>query len=433
MEKDIQDQLANMLLNRARKYGDAPEDVLSDTFAAFILGWYESEGVSSATVIDKLGPLMARNTGSNLILPSPNEIRSPDEVDQAEGASPFIRVNWRAPREVWVEGDQLIYGPRTRRVQFGRLRPGEPLKSFAALASLPDEGMATAIESFAGRYGVLGICSAHGLPSSHSQGSFGGCGIKALPMADYCSPKQVPHSKATELTNNSETWVEPLSAWKEWAELVSATLQLSRALHSSKHGDICDWQVWDYRPEYHEGLAYHGSSSDDRTDSKHPSYRLGKYKVADYVNVLLDRAGVRPWMHWEGQESDFRLVGQYSDSLLTVVTVQLMLAVCKKEGFASCSRPGCHNVVLLKRGQGGTRRVFCDKCRQEDAAHFLNQKDYIERNRVDPNRQRRPKVKLSERDRDRIISEKGKKSAKELAAYYGVSQARIYQIQGSRD
>lgn len=330
-------------------------------------------------------------------------------------------LGWGRPGDVRVEGDSLVYSARSVRTYLKPVEPFEVLQSFLDL-----EGAASdKIAKFARRWGVLGICR-HGLPAIHNTGinTFGDSPawklIQRHEYRDSCFPAQW----------SENFWCEPLDEWRYWIQQAKVIVRLGVELHALRSGDPKDWQTMGYEPKFYRGFI-----GGDKIPPMPPPVTLGRILLAQYINDWLTITGVQPLFFWEQGKHAFYLGSWGIDRLLAALGVQILLLINRSSGYALCSN--CGRPFLLRHNQSANRNVYCDSpdCGWK-AANRAAQKRFRLREHHFPSRDKRPKVRLTDKQVKIIKNKCNKYSGRQyppgfikgLAEDYGVSVSLIYKI-----
>lgn len=177
-----------------------------------------------------------------------------------------------------AEGEWVYWRVRAPgNVDYGFARGERPegcLQAFLALEEAP----LGAFAGFVRRWGVLGLCAAHGLPGGH----------------DACSPR--PGESDDELfprTSLTEGWTvplriyrEPAEGWRSLAGRLGAAVRVAESLRRGEAGDTADLGRLFGEEEAAELAGSRRAVGEQRQ-------RLGKL-----VDGWLAEAGVRPVVAW---------------------------------------------------------------------------------------------------------------------------------------
>jgi hypothetical protein len=278
------------------------------------------------------------------------------------------------PASIELRDDLIVWDSKP-----GHLCTREPelWSRFLALAEAPNER----IVQYARRWGPLGPCENHDLPSGHPTvyASTRGAGVAILvdneaswqefrPPArrkargrsrvatDTIAPRAKPdHSESTiELVEtyfgacppkrlDTGRHAEPVEAWKRWATRVTSLLSVVRALDRGFTPSSALWQTatdWN-------GMSFrrHGSAPPYTAPAqgwKQVAATVDDWLTLGHVRVVSDVARGKPVLELGGGE------------LFGAIALQLALAVVGMDGFAvcsSCGRVGAEMLSLTVQGQ----------------------------------------------------------------------------------
>ncbi|WP_373068561.1 hypothetical protein [Gemmatimonas sp.] len=235
------------------------------------------------------------------------------------------------------------------------------------------------IARYAQRFGVLEICSAHGLPSSHLPQRYSPWATEA----SFCLPGR----------SSTGTRREPLEAWRSYSKMAQAILNIAARLHQSQKGAVPAREVDRRRRNQREGvppemwkpltglapslipsvlenqredpLIFELADGSTRPHTVKPAEaeRI-KLEVSDrnlseqrrllafVVEQWLTIGDVRLRYVWEDRPH-FDMAG---GTLFGALGIQVALAVARSEGLAICSECGLVYVPKRRsRGDGPTR------------------------------------------------------------------------------
>jgi hypothetical protein len=235
------------------------------------------------------------------------------------------------PPEVETDGANLYWSLR-RWAETGRVGLASPtrlmLDRFVALVGAKPE----TICAFARKYGVLGICAQHKMPSSHDWD----CDLIPGPSAAW--------------------WAEPVDLWRFYAGQFRAVLRIGNELNKGRLGQKEDWAILD--------------PDQDSTFSK-PSHKTilltglagARERLAEVVFDLTEVGAVRLTLMWENGQWKTFYHGIGNERLFGALAIQLMLAVASVDGFATCS--ACGNPYIPERTPKANQHNFCSlPCRK---------------------------------------------------------------------
>ncbi len=139
-----------------------------------------------------------------------------------------IGAAWRRPTVVRVKDGWVHYSASTSEVPHQSSAPLQDfLGHFAALASAGEE-LSPAVEDFAAKWGVLGLCE-HGLPGTHRPPRLG---VGGLDSVGPCPP-----------VVRQGWFAEPLERWAALAAQAQAMLRAAAALWDRKAVAQADWDA----------------------------------------------------------------------------------------------------------------------------------------------------------------------------------------------
>jgi len=175
------------------------------------------------------------------------------------------------------EGEWVVWRVRApRNIDYGFARGEQPHGCLTAFLKLENASMSQ-FPIFVRKWGVLGICSNHGLPGVHNS----------------CSPRQgestdelFPRTSLTEgWTVPLRTYQEPIEKWRTLAGTLGATIRIGQHLQKGELGDTTDL------------VRLFGKESADLTDSRRA---VGKQRrsLALVINSWLAEARANPVFTW---------------------------------------------------------------------------------------------------------------------------------------
>jgi len=272
-------------------------------------------------------------------------------VDDQGGLEwPLSGAGWAIPAHVEVKGEHLRWrwfgdDEETAINTYAQPGPGM-LMDFTRIAEDVDK-----VESYARKWGTLRICR-HGKPAPHIEPpSIQRAG--KTPKIPWCEPRQ----------NRDGDYLEPLSAWVNYSNQVSAMINIAAAIHRGRHGEAKDWKVLN-----HGGNPRWRRKQSPAEDARHLSAML---------QYWLNISRARPLVAWSGKDVD---VGLGSETLFGNLAIQLMLLISKSEGIVfcdGCSKPYTPTLRRPKTGQ----RSFCQECRARRVPKRMADRDYRARKR----------------------------------------------------
>ncbi len=248
---------------------------------------------------------------------------------------PLRAGEFYVPGDIRLDKDRLRWDFDSDRTKTVRPEAGM-LEHFVQLA----DASADKILAYARRWGVLEICK-HDLPACHKS----------------CSPLR-----------SGGTYWEPLEAWRRFAKLFRALLDIAAQLAFDKPGPAEHWQVVG---------AYGGLGRGQLFGLRGVKADHGKLQVA--LNVLLHDARVRPIVGWRDGKWLIELTGGLviGCSLFGALVCQLVLAISRTEGLAICS--SCGMSYIPAKRPNPNRRSYCQKCRERKIPSSDAARDYRRR------------------------------------------------------
>jgi hypothetical protein len=277
----------------------------------------------------------------------------------------------RVPAQLEMRDRRLIYSgtSKTKQVEVSGL-----LDHFIALAdrfSLDHD-----ILKFARRFGPLYLCERHGLASYHKPVLMNFSPLGPAPIIgidepftyDWCGPKMERRTP--------ETFSEPFETWRALARRAESLLLVANAVRLRGNAPP---ELWEKADGFKERFGERYGSRWAYLDN--PWHRLAAN--LDYWIIASDvclRIGV------EGPS----LVASLGSNLFTfssfaLVAIQLLLAITRSEGLASCS--GCGAPFISGRqplagkavGRWIAKRNYCQTCRRAKVPQRDAARDYRNR------------------------------------------------------
>jgi hypothetical protein len=166
-------------------------------------------------------------------------------------------------------------------------------------------------------------------------------------------------------------FAEPVQAWRQAARRVRALYRIGAELSAARTGNSEDWTVLGTQVG--------------------KSIREARFGVMSQMRKLVTDAHLQPRFHWNPNVGGLQspkskpagsAAGQWQidldaahgrSNLLAVLTIQLMIRIADKDGFAICSI--CHKSYVPKRMPTATKRNYCDdpRCRRQVWKHLKRQ------------------------------------------------------------
>lgn len=262
---------------------------------------------------------------------------------------PVAEGKLSVPAEVKLDQQQGLlrwrYSPEGRPLKDVD-QPPSLLTDFVKLSTASDEQ----IRAFAAERGVLWLCKEHGLPATHD------------PRVVMVRPS--PRSRRegriqwwcpiTDWSNNGGA--ESILAWRALAEQARAILNVAARLHLDRPPDPKDWDILELWEE-------------PTTEAR---WRL----VVQVVDRWLAMARARPSINWDHGKLTVSLAGL---GLFGALVVQLLFAISRREGFATCD--ACGAIYVPDKRPPGGRRHYCLGCRGTAARRDAS-RDYRRRQKA---------------------------------------------------
>ena len=280
-------------------------------------------------------------------------------------AAPHEAAVWEPGWLIWRV---LVRGKNVENLGFKRGdRIQGSLPEFLRLADASDKQIA----GFARRRGVLGFC-VHGLPGAHAACHPAWCaGLVPFPQLTF-DMARFPKGRIWP----SEWYFDKTADWRKLANEFSAVMRVAMSLEEGTPTDPADWfPLLTSSGTDHEGLIRQGG----------PLER----DVANYVDQLVDQAGITLGIEWREDQYDVHLrygglrvaalketIGMTGllpflwpeGSLYPILVGQLGAAIVNKRLTAcgECHTPFDWQDVGLKRTPRTDKDAFCgDRCREE--------------------------------------------------------------------
>ena len=151
---------------------------------------------------------------------------------------------------------------------------------------------------------------------------------------------------------------EPIQAWRALARRARALYRIGAELSFERTGNIEDW-------------AALGVTDVTEINKSLTEARCG---VMTQIRKLITEAHLQPRLHWNPSEKGQWQIdldaAQGRSNLLAVLTIQLMIRIADKEGFAICAI--CHSSYVPRRSPTPTKRNYCDRadCQRKKWAYL---------------------------------------------------------------
>ncbi len=158
-------------------------------------------------------------------------------------------------------------------------------------------------------------------------------------------------------------FAEPIQAWRNVALWMRAIHRIGAELSFKRMGDREDWATLGTRDD------------GDKNWPKKKQLQESRFGLMKAIRKLVEDASLRPRFYWKPDDKggqwqiDLDSTSRQSN-LLAVLTIQLMIRIADKEGFAVCSI--CHRSYVPRRQPAASKRNYCDdpKCRRERWKHL---------------------------------------------------------------
>jgi hypothetical protein len=151
---------------------------------------------------------------------------------------------------------------------------------------------------------------------------------------------------------------------------MAALSRIGAELSFDKTGNPEDWQVLDVE------RADLGDVTQSKRAAKADAAAIeeARYLVMTQIRRLVTKARLQPRLYWNPESNgqwqiDLDACGGRSN-LLAVLTIQLMIRIADREGFAICSI--CHRSYVPKRRPTPSKRNYCDsaECQRKRWAYL---------------------------------------------------------------
>jgi len=300
-------------------------------------------------------------------------------LDGAKLDRPVSADQWHLPEVLEVRRGALLW-------RYGRRGQVTPTRSvfqdFLRLAEADDEEIC----AFAKCWGVLYLCAAHGLPSSHAALAEENGRQERAPVE--IAPSVYADADVTALfasgwfarcplvVTDGDAYLERTEDWRRFAREASTTFHLALQVHRENLGEPEAWGKL-FGPQI---LLDENGRVIDRPGAWHPSnLSEARFRLASVVNRWLQAAQLQPILWW----GDRATVTLGNRTLFGYLAVQLLLSVSKRRGLAVCS---CGDIFGMERQVGPGRNAYCPKCGRSaatrDASRRLRQKQRCARRLV---------------------------------------------------
>ena len=276
---------------------------------------------------------------------------------------PIAAGTYTVPNHIGLDGDNLKWD-----TPFHFRNPARDLLTRFVRLAEADGGK---VLEFAREHGVLGICR-HGLPASHNpEPSDIHPVLWPHLISSWCLPQRWVGQQPEEPLIGSgfsepERWMywEPIEAWRRFAADARAILNFAAELHNDRCGREVDWDTMfeSLRPASAEVWFRRGRSDVERGKK---DVWMGRYLLAEQLNLRLQLGNVRPTVVWGGVQTDDTkgpVALFQGEGLYGMIALQLAMAVSKSHGFAVCRE--CGTAYAPRRRPNLAQRNYCDSCRR---------------------------------------------------------------------
>jgi hypothetical protein len=214
-----------------------------------------------------------------------------------------------------------------------------------AFTQLADAHPARILE-FAQQWGVLGICEAHGEPSSWGYDS---CAMLRSPM--------LPHD---------QYW-EPIDSWRRYAREVGALLSLAADLEQGEPGEVGDWEaiVGVLHRGWH-GLDEASLVCEEVLNQPKLTVDDKRWCLTQAINERLKYSDVRPEVVWDSGVRQLRLSAGGPGGLSGLLALQIAAAITSRDNLLKCYRCRKPYVRDDRRAPARGGRQYCWDCNGSD-------------------------------------------------------------------
>jgi hypothetical protein len=283
---------------------------------------------------------------------------------------PMIAGLIPVPTNLRLRGKRLVYSVEQR---FKQVQTEQLLDRFIALSGqgmMPDN-----ILSFAEHFGPLYLCDRHGIAAYHMPLLMNLAKLGPAPVGsdepfkyDWCGPRLDSRKPAT--------LSEPIEAWFKLANRASSLLSAANMVRL--HGDAPP-ELWEQVDGFKGSFGQNFGARWRYLDN--PQERL-----AANLQTWLVTADVHFRVEAQGKSLTASLgPSPLTSSSFALIAVQLLLAISRSEGLASCS--SCAMPYILNRRPVPRRRVgvpapkrnYCQNCREAGMPRRDASQDYRDR------------------------------------------------------
>ena len=286
---------------------------------------------------------------------------------------PLIGNYATVPARLELHGSRLLYSAegRLRRLDTARL-----LDDFVALADV--DATQRDILEFAKRYGPLYLCDRHGIAAYHKPLLMSFSALGPAPIAGVDEPFKYAWCEPRVERSNPRTLSEPTGRLRELAARAKSLLLAAHAVRLRGDASPELWEKADgFRGSFSKGYGAVWAYLDE------PWSRLAAnldYWMAAGDVCLRVRAEGRSLVAFLGSNP-------FVNSAFGLLAIQLLLAITRSEGLATCA--GCGAPFVSGRqplagrrvGRSIARRNYCQDCRDRKVPQRDAARDYRKRSR----------------------------------------------------
>jgi hypothetical protein len=239
------------------------------------------------------------------------------------------------PWSVRTDGESLMYD-----MTIPTEKEAKPLIFHEFLRLDPDDP--DQIAHFAGRWGVLGICSQHGMPVGHP--------LRTYMSAGPCEPAHVK-------LDGVPWFAEPLSKWRRIALKSAMLIRLARKIEQLDPGEQAEWEMI----QGHLDLIYLPESKPERRNLNSSRSSLG-LAIQDWLEI----GRVIPRFGWDYKDENWILRHDIPSGPWGLFGwLALSLAIEIRGGrFAVCSNCGREYHVARLPSAGRPNYCPSEECRR---------------------------------------------------------------------
>lgn len=260
------------------------------------------------------------------------------DEETGELERPISSSEWYVPTNIWLEGTELHWestGPKTARSGKGML---EEFLGFA-----DENGDLHDILRYAKQWGVLDICTNHGLPGGHP--------LDLLPAND--PSRMVLSCRAHRIPSVFKgDYSESINTWRNYARTMNALLRMVAA---AREGEVP--RTSDCEAAFDGGLGMKALTPD-----------IARLMVSSKLDAWIDLGRIRPHFKVTGPSAEITLGGK---GLFGALVTQLIFVIADS-AFAVCS--SCGKPYRPSRKPADGRHRFCSKCGRSGSNRLAQRK-----------------------------------------------------------